>query len=243
MFFLDTPEPGIARLTIDAPARRNAIPIAEWARLEAALQALPADARALVIGGTDDFSAGADLREFAALTTDPAAVERFRVAMRRGIDALAAVPIPVIAVVAGGCYGAGVALALAADIRIAGERARFAVTPARLGIGYPAADVARLTALVGRGRAARMLFAAEAIDAHQAAAIGLVEEVAADPWAVAMILALKIAGNSKQSTQMLKAILNHPDKDHDAAFDAMFAGADLVEGLSAHRKRRAARFA
>lgn len=243
MFFLDTPEPGIARLTIDAPERRGAIPVAGWDRLAAILPTLPEGTRVLLLGGTSDFSAGADLREFEGLTRDPYAAERFRQAMRRGIEALAAVPVPVIAVIAGGCYGAGVALALAADLRIAGEGARFAVTPARLGIGYPAADVARLSARVGRGWAARMLFAAEPIDAIRAEAIGLVEGVAVDPWAEAFALARTIAANAAASTRMLKAVLGDPSGDHDAAFDALFAGDDVVEGLAAHRQRRAPRFA
>lgn len=243
MFFLDTPEPGIARLTIDAPARRNAIPVAEWRRLATTLAALPDDCRVLLIGGSRDFSAGADLGEFDGFRHDPAAVARFRQAMRAGIDALAAVPVPVLAVIAGGCYGAGVALALAADIRIAGERAQFAVTPAKLGIGYPAEDVTRLAALVGRGQAARMLYAAEVLNAPRAAAIGLVETVADDPWAEAMILGKRIADNSTRSTRMLKFVLNDAAGDFDATFDALFAGPDLAEGLAAHRERRAARFA
>ncbi len=243
MLFLDTPEPGIARLTIDAPARRNAIPVAEWDRLAATLAALPADCRVLLIGGTREFSAGADLGEFDGFRHDPAAASRFRQAMRAGIDALAAVPVPVVAVIAGGCYGAGVALALAADIRVAGEKAQFAVTPARLGIGYPAEDIARLAALVGRGQAARMLYAAEVLDAHRAAAIGLVETVAADVWEEAMQLARQIAVNSTRSTRMLKSVLNDAAGNADAAFDALFAGPDLAEGLAAHRERRTARFA
>lgn len=243
MFFLDTPEPGIARLTIDAPARRNAIPVAEWDRLATSVTALPREARVLLIGGTADFSAGADLGEFDGFRQEPAAAARFRQAMRVGIDALAAVPIPVIAVIAGGCYGAGVALALAADIRVAGERARFAVTPSRLGIGYPAQDIARLAGLVGRGQAARMLYAAEVIEAHRASVIGLVETVAAEPWTEATILAREIADKSNLSTRMLKSVLSNGNGDPDASFDALFAGPDLAEGLAAHRERRAARFA
>ncbi|PCD03525.1 enoyl-CoA hydratase [Sphingomonas spermidinifaciens] len=243
MFFLDTPEPGIARLTIDAPERRNAIPVAEWDRLASILAAMPAATRVLLIGGEQNFSAGADLREFAGFVDDPSAAAAFRPAMRRGIEALATVSVPVVAVVVGGCYGAGVALALAADLRVAGEGARLAVTPARLGIGYPAADVARLTAQVGRGRAARLLFTGEVLDAPAAAAIGLFDAVATDPWDEAFVLARTIAGNSMASTRMLKAVLNDPTADHDAAFDRLFAGDDVVEGLAAYRERRSPRFA
>lgn len=243
MFFLDMPEPGIARLTIDAPERRNAISVADWERLAALLSTVPDCARVLLIGGREDFSAGADLREFARMLQEPDAVASFRNAMRRAIDGLAGLPIPTIAVIAGGCYGAGVALAIAADLRLAAEAARFAVTPAKLGIGYPAADVARLSALVGRGHAARLLFAAERIDAHRAESIGLVEAVTPDVWVAAFELARGIAANSGASMRMLKRMLADPAGDHNDAFDALFAGPDLAEGLAAYRKRRPARFA
>src|SRR3546814_5624274 len=72
----------------------------------------------------------------------------------------------------GGCFGAGVALALACDIRIAGKHAVFGITPAKLGILYPPSDVARLRALVGDGQAARLLFSGMTIKGESARQIG-----------------------------------------------------------------------
>src|SRR5206468_11547968 len=63
------------------------------------------------------------------------------------------------------CFGAAIALVLACDLRVAGDGASFASTPAKLGLGYPREDVARLIAQIGKGNAARMLFTGEIVDA------------------------------------------------------------------------------
>ena len=134
------------------------------------------DVRLLVVTGAGDaFCAGADLGDFAAMRGDEAAVARFREDMRAALDALRALAIPTIAVIEGPCYGAGVALAMACDIRMARLGARFAITPAKIGIAFPQEDVHRLVALVGPGQAARLLFTAETIDGDEAKRIGLVD--------------------------------------------------------------------
>ena len=159
--------------------------------------------------------------------------------MRSALDAFRSTPLPVIAAIDGGCFGAGVALAIACDIRVAGLAARFATTPAKLGIGYPLEDIARLRALVGDGQAARMLFSAETIGAEEAARIGLIEIVGGD----AEGLARSVATNPPASLAMLKRGLGlaaaggTSDAGHDAAFDALFGGADFAAGMVAYRGR------
>ncbi len=175
------------------------------------------------------------------LESDPPLRSRFRTAMKAAIEALAALPIATIAAIDGGCFGAGVALALACDMRVAGGTAKFGITPAKIGIVYPATDVARLKALVGPGQAARLLFSGMAIDAGQALGIGLVEEMLADADAGAATLAEAIAANSRPSIAGLKRILAG-DPDSDALFETAFAGADFVEGLAAFRDRRPPEF-
>ncbi len=134
------------------------------------------DARLLVVTGADrTFCAGADLDDFAAMRGDEAAVASFRADMRAALDSLRGLAVPTIALIEGHCFGAGVALAMACDIRIAAPDARFAITPAKIGISYPQEDVHRLVALVGPGQAARILFTAETIDGEEAKAIGLVD--------------------------------------------------------------------
>lgn len=237
----------VATLALHRPEARNAVSIAGWHALaEAAGDLAASDARVvLLVSDTPGiFSAGADIGAFEALRADAGARTEFREAMRAAIEALAALPMPCIAVVDGGCYGAAVALALACDLRVAGPDAQFATTPARLGIGYPRADVARLVAAIGRGNAARMLFTGDPIDAAEAHRIGLVELRGTDAGALAHMLAGRIAANGPHAVRLLKRTLDRPDDPAlDSAFDAAFGGAEFAEGLAAFRERRGAQFA
>lgn len=230
----------VAHLRLDRPAARNALDMAGWAALAGAVERVAASpARALIVGGAGPFCAGSDLREIAGLADQPDRRTPFRLAMRAALDGLAALPVPVIAAVAGDCHGAGVALALACDIRIAGPAARFAVPPARLGIAYPHADVARLSAAIGRERAARLLLGGDMIDAVEAARIGLVGELADDAEATARIIAARIAANAPEAIAALKRSLDEPDAARtDARFDALFAEPAFAEGVTAQRERR-----
>jgi len=230
----------IATIALGRGGARNAVPVAGWEQLAAHAADL-GDARAVILRSDMPamFSAGADISEFAQLQTDPAARTRFRLAMRAAIEAVAALPMPVLAAIDGGCFGAAVALILAADLRIAGDAAQFAVTPARLGLGYPREDVARLAAQVGRGRAGELLFTADAIDADAAARIGLVERRVPHAGTGAIALAQRIAENAPSAVRQLKRALHHPgDTRLDIAFEAAFAGAELAEGLAAFQARR-----
>ncbi len=243
MFILDSIEATggrIARISLDRPAARNAIAIGQWPALaDAAGEAAASGARALIVrsGAPGIFSAGADLGDLAGLAADPALRHRFRIDMARAFDAIAGLPIATIAAVDGGCYGAGVALAMACDMRVAGDGARFAITPARVGIVYPACDVERLKALVGPGQAARLLATGMTIDADEALAIGLVEERAGSADAAALALAEAIAANARSSVAGLKRILAG-DEAADRLFEEAFGGADFGEGLAAFRERR-----
>ncbi len=150
---------GIAWLRLDRPQARNALAMADWEDLaQYAEEVRRSEARLLIVVGEGNcFCAGADLGEFGELQASEAARRRFRTSMRAALDGLAGLPIPTIASIEGACYGAGVALAMACDIRFAAPEARFAITPARIGIGYPQEDVHRLVSLVGPGEAARLL--------------------------------------------------------------------------------------
>ncbi|KQN83779.1 hypothetical protein ASE90_07520 [Sphingomonas sp. Leaf67] len=139
----------IATIWLSRGSARNALSIAHWHDLAATVADLAAgDARAVLIASREPgiFSAGADIAEFAELQRQPDRATAFREALSAAIEGVAALPMPVIAAVDGGCFGAAVALILACDIVVAGDDARFAVPPARLGILYPPADIARLTA-------------------------------------------------------------------------------------------------
>lgn len=242
---------GIARLTLARPQARNAIPLTGWNRLAAVIGEVAAgNARVLIIRSSEptSFCAGADIHDFAALSDDPALRITFRTEMRAALDGIAALPIPAIAAIDGGCFGAGVALALACDIRLAGQGARFSVPPARLGISYPQEDVTRLVRLIGAGQTARLLFGAATIDAVEAERIGLVEQVTSSADNAASELALSIAANSPTSILLLKQFIARAAGGEassalaDAAFEDSFASPDFAEGLAAFRARRSPEF-
>jgi enoyl-CoA hydratase len=234
----------IASIKLDRPAARNALPVAGWQALaEAAAGIAASDARVVLLRSEVPviFSAGADIAEFASFSGDDAT--RFRQAMRAGIDAVAALPMPTLAVIDGGCFGAAIALVLACDLRVAGDGASFASTPAKLGLGYPREDVARLVAQIGKGNAARMLFTGEIVDAGDAIEMGLVELRWEEPEPLARAFADRIAANAPGAMRLLKRTLADPgDATLDAAFDACFAGEEFAEGVAAFRERRRPRY-
>jgi enoyl-CoA hydratase/carnithine racemase len=235
-----TRDGAVATIALDRPEAKNALPTAAWRALADACGQV-GTARAVILRSTVPgiFSAGADVREFERLHEDASLRPAFRQAMRAGIEAVAALPVPVIAVIEGGCFGAAVALTLAADIRVAGNAAEFGVTPARLGLGYPREDVARLVRQVGRGMAAMLLFTGDKLRADEAYKIGLVELKVRRAQDTAEGIARAVAGNAPQAIALLKRTLAATDDPAlDAAFEDRFGGAEFAEGLASFRERR-----
>ena len=234
---------GIARLTLDRGQARNAIPASGWAELARHIgEVASSDARLLIVQSAGDaFCAGADLGDFAAMQDSPDAGGRFRQALRNALDRLAELPIPTIARVEGACYGAGVALAIACDLRVATRNARFAIPPARIGLGYLQEDVYRLVELIGAGQAARLLFTGQSFDAAEASAIGLVELV--EPEGSVDALAAAIVGNSRDSLASLKRAVrlashgHRSDPEQDRSFDALIGSDDLRRRLEALKRK------
>lgn len=239
------PEQEIARLTLNRPEARNAIRASGWAALERVLgDAEGSGARVLIVRGAGTaFCAGADLADFAAMRDDAEVRTAFRTAMRSAIERLVGLALPTIAAIDGACFGAGVALAMACDVRVAGAAASFAITPAKFGISYPQEDVARLVALVGPGQASRLLLSAGSIDAAEAVRVGLVEFMADTAHEEAERLARAIAAGSAASHQVLKrairlaAMGTARDDRQDRDFDDLLGSEELAERLAAARRR------
>ena len=213
----------IARLTLDA----------DTAALTTALTVLDADAEARVLLLSGDWSAiGASLREGA---DDPVA-------------ALAAPRIPVVAWVDGDCHDEALELALAADVRIAGESATFRMGHAREGRIPSHGGTQRLTRAVGRGQALRLLLTGEMLDADDALRVGLVHDVG-DPED-AEELAASIADAGSIAAQYVKeAIAASADLplregmrlEADLSI-LLHSTADRAEGLRAFAEKRKPRF-
>jgi enoyl-CoA hydratase/carnithine racemase len=244
---------GIARLIIDRPEKRNAFDQQMWERFPALLSAAMNDAevRVLLLQSAEPgiFSAGADIAEFSSGASDPQWRSRNQAAIRRAQHELARAGKPTIALVDGSCVGGGCGLAIACDLRVAGSRARFGITPARLGLVYSLHDTKLLVDLVGPAQAKRILFTGDLIDAAEAERIGLVDLVAEDADAAAQGLAARIAAASphsvRASKRIIRRILDGQAEDDDEtrlAFDAAFEGEDFEEGVSAFLARREPKF-
>lgn len=188
---------GVAVLTLSYPARRNALNL-EMSRLLAdAVGAAVADEAvgAVVVTGEDPaFCAGGDLAELAA--ADP---ETLR-AVYSGFLAVAACPLPTVAAVNGAAVGAGLNLALAADVRLAGPRARFDTRFLPLGL-HPGGGYTWMAhrALGPQGAAAMTLFG-EVVDAAEAERIGLVHRAVDDVRAAAVEMAARAAAQPRDLT-------------------------------------------
>ncbi len=217
----------IAMLTLNRPEARNALDRALVSALSTALGELATDAAlgALVITGAGDraFVSGADIGELRERTSIDA-LARINQGLFREIERF---PAPTIAAVRGFALGGGCELAMACDLRIVGESARFGQPEVGLGIIPGAGGTHRLERLVGAGKAREMIFTGAIIDAREAERIGLVNEVVADGEVVAKArdLAGRIAMNSIEAVRLAKlALLAAPDLDDE--------GRDLVEALA-----------
>lgn len=169
---------GVATVTIDRAAKLNALDSATARGLVEAMERLGvADGlRAVVLRGAGEraFIGGANVNELASLNA--ATARTFITGVHQACDALRRSPVPVIARLQGHVLGAGLEIAAACDLRLAGDGARFGMPEVRIGIPS-VVEAALLPMLIGWGRARWLVFTGEAIDAARALAWGLVEEV------------------------------------------------------------------
>ncbi|MEQ8839977.1 MAG: enoyl-CoA hydratase-related protein [Acidimicrobiales bacterium] len=170
----------VGTMLIDNPSRRNAMTADMYAAVRPAIKELFADAGVRIVvlrgAGIEAFGAGSDISEFPSRRMGDDA-QSFDDVEHDAWDALAAIPVPVLAAIHGPCMGGGIAMALHTDVRIAADDATFAVPPARLGLAYPHDAVARLTELIGPAQTKLLLYSARVIGADEALAIGLIQEV------------------------------------------------------------------
>ena len=248
----------IAILTLNRPEVRNALSPWLYAELEQAVRALGAEARCLVITGQGEaFCSGDDVKLVMAGggAGGPAPVAEALAREPRltpAADALLRCPVPVIAAVNGPAVGWGMELALMADLRVASERARFGELFVLRGLCCDVAGLARLAQLVGREKAAELLYTGALIDAAEALRIGLVSRVVPHERVLdeALALAERIAANPPLAVRAHKAGLARaldPDWDElgrwvSATLAELFRSEDHREGVRAFLEKRAPSF-
>jgi len=238
----------LGTLLIDNPARRNAMDSSMYAAVSDAVATLLAHdgLRVVVLRGAGDvaFGAGSDISEFRAKRWADAA-DTYNATEAAAAEALESIPVPVIAAIHGPCMGGGVGLALCADLRYAADDARFAITPGKLGLGYPPDSMGRLVRVVGPAVAKELVFTARTIDAHEAARIGLVNSVcpkAALDTHIAGVAAA-IASLAPLTLHAAKVAVDAPDSATAAeAARRCYSSDDYAEGIRAHAEKRAPKF-
>ncbi|RDD85833.1 enoyl-CoA hydratase/isomerase family protein [Streptomyces parvulus] len=231
----------VATVVIHHPAKRNAMTAEMWGALPPLLDGLAADpaVRALVLtgeGGT--FCAGADI---STLRESPERAQRLAVLAE---EALAAFPKPTLAAVRGHCVGGGTQLAAACDLRFAEESALFGVTPAKLGVVYPASATRRLVALTGPATTKYLLFSGELIDAARALRTGLADEVLPDGELDKRVAEFtRVLVSRSLLTQAAAKEFANGRTDRDAHWAGRAReGGDTAEGVAAFLERRPPRF-
>ncbi|WP_406119886.1 enoyl-CoA hydratase/isomerase family protein [Streptomyces sp. NBC_00989] len=231
----------VATVVVHHPGKRNAMTAEMWRSLPPLLDTLAADpgVRALVLtgeGGT--FCAGADIS-----TLRGSAGEAQGLAVLAE-EALAAFPKPTLAAIRGHCVGGGAQLAAACDLRFAEEGALFGVTPAKLGIVYPASATRRLVSLVGPGAAKYLLFSGELIDAERALRTGFVDELLPEGELTKRVAEFtRVLVSRSQLTQAAAKEFANGRTDRDGYWAEQVRGSgDTAEGVAAFLERRAPRF-
>jgi len=234
-----------AVITIDNPGKRNAMTPDMWRAWPGVMAQASEDpaVRAVVItGASGTFCAGADIHQLDSIHDSALPVE--------ADQAIARCPKPTIASIVGACVGGGVQIAAACDLRVAGLGARFGVTPANLGIIYPAVSLQRLVDLLGPANTKYLIFTADLIGAERARHIGLVDEILPDSVVFdrALRLAHEIAHRSQLTIQATKDVVDHMaartlTPDRLAAWaEQVAASPDVAEGIAAFRERRRPNF-
>jgi enoyl-CoA hydratase/carnithine racemase len=255
---LDEPAPGVVVATLDRPDRLNAMTNQMFGELEALAVELrdAEDVRALIITGAGrGFCAGYDLADADELPDLGAlGMLRQQELAARALLALRVTPIPLIAAVNGSAAGGGLALALAADIRLAAPEARFNAAFVRIGLS--AGDLGTswlMPRLAGLGRTAEFVFTGGFMDAAEAERVGLVNRVvpAGSLLDEAVALATQIAANSPGGVKLSKRALqaNMEITSYAAALELENRGqalltraADMPEALQAFKERREPQF-
>jgi enoyl-CoA hydratase/carnithine racemase len=244
---------GVARITLNRPDRLNASNGDMSRGLTAAFSkaAGDADVRVILLSGAGrGFCAGADMQVLDAYAADPSAPNAGSGGLR--YDGLTLLPKPVIAAIHGPCAGIGLAMACAADIRLAAEDAVFVAPFAGLGLCAEGGLAWSLSRLMGSGNAADMLLSARRLGAQEAYAKGLVSQLLpiAGFMEAALDYARAMAANAPASFAMMKQQLRDADlQDFEAARAQSFAlvqgtlnSADFKEAIAAKREKRAPGF-
>jgi 2-(1,2-epoxy-1,2-dihydrophenyl)acetyl-CoA isomerase len=246
---------GVLTITLNQPARFNALSGAMLQELGAALRAAERDAAVRVIvltGAGKAFCSGADITEFNIGDTPLDPGEHLRSTMNPLTMRLRATEKPVLAAINGVAAGAGLSLALACDLRFAAESARLVVAFVKIGLVPDAGCLYFLPRLVGPGKALEMAWTGDPVGAQEAYALGLVNSVLPDAEVLAHTqgLAARLAAGPARTLGLIKRAVN---QSHELSLDRVLeleanyqtiAARDpnFAEGVAAFKEKRPPHF-
>jgi enoyl-CoA hydratase/carnithine racemase len=252
-----TTSDGVSTLTLNNPAKHNAMNFAMWQALPDLLQNVAADqaTRVLVLTGAGEraFCSGNDVSEFDQVRSTPAQIDHYNDLQRTVCERLAKLSKPTIAMIDGYCLGAGLEFALLCDFRYCTPSSRFAVPAVKLGLPYRYEDMVKVLDVIGPARTREMVLGGRQIDGTRAADIGLVHRLASSREALlrdVADLAGELAMAAPLSLAAAKATINEAlrrDASADLALcrklaDEVYASHDYIEGRAAFAAKRKPRF-
>ena len=239
---------GIGRIIFNRPQARNSLTFGMYERLAAICEAAADDRslKVLILSGAGEkaFAAGTDINQFRAFNTAQDAIG-YEVRIDRVLTTLEQCRVPTIAAINGACTGGGAGIAACCDLRIGTKSAKFGFPIARtLGNCLSAANIGRLSALIGATRLKEIIFTARLIEAEEAAGIALLHEVVEDLPALerrADELARLIAGHAPLTLRATKQALLRaqpkPAEDEDLIL-MCYQSRDFREGMDAFLNKR-----
>ena len=246
----------VAILSLARPEQHNVINLAGWRRIGELARMWAADpsVRVVLLRGVGDraFGTGADIKEFPQTRMTAATAVEYNEAVAHALGAVASIPVPVVAVIAGLAVGGGLELSAAADVRLASDRARFGLPIGRLGVTLGLTEAACLSRLIGPSALKYLIFSGELVDAAEAQRMGLVQRVvpASDLVAAAVSLAESVTHASLPTLLAAKAVADMTTRTLTAEDTEVLAritvevypGPDLAEGVEAFLDRRPPQF-
>lgn len=239
---------GVLHVTIDRPARMNALDLPTLSELGRVIRTADDDVRAVVLTGSGRaFCSGADL-----LAMDDKSPEAVMDTANDAIRAIVEAPVPVVAAVNGPAVGFGVALACAADLTYAAENAYFALSFTTVGLMPDGGATSLLAAAIGRARVSEMALLGERVSAADAVRAGLIARTLPAPDLAPHVAAVsgRLAAGPRRALELTKRDLVAAtlpgldatlDRERSGQIELM-ATPDFVEGASAVLAKRPPRF-
>jgi enoyl-CoA hydratase/carnithine racemase len=241
----------VATLVLNRPESHNAISLSMYEALPGVVSEVESDSavKVLVVRGAGEksFASGADISEFRAVRANAESAKAYNQRVAAAERALEGLTKPTVAMVHGYCIGGGCGLALACDLRFVDDRARFAITPAKLGLVYSLESTKRLVDLVGPAQAKWVLMSGQQIRADRALQLGLADEVT-DPeslekvtYEFAELLTTRAQFSIRATKQIVRRITAGQTEDDDATTslrNSSFDTEDYAEGVRAFLDKR-----